>query len=480
MAWMSERWLHLLMLAGYLLILAHHAWKGKQQTHSLDDYLTGGRGMGGILIGLSFYATFMSTNTFIGAAGKSWDVGLVWWVGGFVLTGLCCCSWFLVAPRFVPLTKSYGSLTVCDFLGTHYRSERVRRLAAVITAFASVVYLVAIYQGAALALASFLEIPYVWSAVFVFLVVTAYTLTGGFSSVVLTDALQGLLMVFGAVALPVAVILHAGGIDAVHSRILERDSQLLSWQGHMSMWNIVALSLAVGIKYLVEPRQLSRFYGLKDSSAVRTGAIVAPLLVAVTYLSLLPVGTLAHAVMSPDAVESSDEVVPLLLGAVQVFGPVLGILFLLILASAAMSSIDSVLLVAASTIDRDLLGSGFPTEDAGNAMRRTRWWVVTVSLASMLVSISPFTDDIVNMTAFSGSLYGACFFPALVMGLFRVNRDWRSPYLSMFCGAVAVVAGYFARQWGLTDSHEVYAGMAVGIGTLLLGDVLWGTKNRVA
>jgi len=133
--WIDRHWLHLILIGLYLIVLVRHALHGKRNVSSIADYLVAGRRMGGVVIALSFYATFMSTNTFIGAAGKSWTYGLSWCVGGVVLTALAAISWFVVAPRFVPLTKKYQSLTVADFAGFHYDSQSVRRIAAVIKPF---------------------------------------------------------------------------------------------------------------------------------------------------------------------------------------------------------------------------------------------------------------------------------------------------------------------------------------------------------
>jgi SSS family transporter len=461
MHWLQEHWLHLAFVTAYLAILVRHALHGHRQVHSLDDYLVAGRSLGGWVIGLSFYATFMSTNTFIGIAGKSWDVGLIWCVGGCVYVTCCCLAWFVVAPRFVPLTKQYQSLTVADFLGTHYASSAVRKLTAAIVCFASVVYLVAIYRGSALALGELLEVPNLPATIVIFVIVTGYTLAGGFSSVVMTDALQGLVMVVGAVGMFLAVLVRGGGPGAVLDSLASQDAALVSWQGKMPLSTIFALSLAVGIKYLVEPRQLSRFYGLQDRAAMRTATWTTLLLVIVSYSCLLPIGALAHALIPLDAVAESDQVIPYLLGEANMMGPVLGVLFLVVLLSAAMSSIDSVLLVAASTIDHDLLAS----EDTdAHAVRRTRAWVVIVSATSMLVAISPFTKDIMTLTAFSGSLYGACFLPTLVFGLLWKRRSAAAAIASILSGAVAVVAWFIARHLGWTDIHEVYIGLTVGLG----------------
>ena len=466
MQWIADHGLTLGLITAYLLLLVYHAWRGQRKVSNLSDYLVAGRNLGGWIVALSFYATFMSTNTFIGAAGKSYDVGLVWCIGIVVYVGLCCVSWFVVAPRFVPLTREYGSLTVADFLGYRYESVLLRRVAAGIIAVASIIYLVAIYKGSALALTGILAMDYEVAVAAIFVVVTAYTLAGGFQSVVLTDAVQGTLMVVGAVGIAVALVIRGGGLGPMLDAMQAEDPALVSWSGKMPILTILGLSLAVGIKYVVEPRQLSRFYGLRNPAALRRAAVIAPLLILVTYVCLLPVGALAHAVL-PEAISDSDEVVPALLSQVQLFGPLLSSVFLLVLLSAAMSSLDSVLLVAASAIDHDLIA---PHRDHGDrdSVRRTRGWVVVVSLVSAAVAISPFASGIMVMTSLSGSLYGACFLPALVVGLFVPRARARAALWSSVCGLVAVIGWFAAKKSGLVDLHEVYVGLAVGLGVYLL------------
>lgn len=469
MEWLSDHWLTLLFVVGFLLVLSRHALHGKRRVNSLSDYLVAGRNLGGWLVALSFYATFMSTNTFIGAAGKSYSAGMIWCIGIVVYVSLCCVSWFVVAPRFVPLTRQYESLTVADFLGSRYQSMRLRRIAAAIIAFASIVYLVAIYKGSALALGEMLELQYEVALVAVFLVVTLYTLAGGFHSVVLTDAVQGVLMLAGAVGIAVALLLQGGGLPTMLTAIADKDPSLVSWNGPMPILMILGLQLAVALKYVVEPRQLSRFYGLRNRAALKQAAVIAPLIILVTYLCLLPAGVLAHAIPMPgseivdaEGAVDTDKVIPELMARAQLFGTLLSSLFLLVLLSAAMSSIDSVLLVAASAIDRDLL-SPEQGQDDPSAVGRTRHWVVIVSLASALSAAGPWAGDIMSLTSLSGSFYGACFLPALVVGLFLKRVSCRAALVSTVTGMVTVVSWYLARRAGAVSLHEVYVGVAVGM-----------------
>jgi Na+/pantothenate symporter len=207
---------------------------------------------------------------------------------------------------------------------------------------------------------------------------------------------------------------------------------------------------------------------------MRLASIVTLVLATVTYICLLPLGAFAHALIPADAISSSDEVIPYLLGSTDVMGPALGILFLLVLVSAAMSSIDSVLLVAAATIDQDILPRQSTTSAA---VRRTRRWVVVVSLASAVVALSPFTKDIMSITAFSGSLYAACFLPALVVGLYWRRPSAYASLASTIIGAITVLGWYTARMQGWTRIHEVYIGIGVGLTVFLFAGCLLPPKS---
>ena len=242
----------------------------------------------------------------------------------------------------------------------------------------------------------------------------------------------------------------------------------------MPLAAILGLSIAGGMKMLVDPRQLSRIYGLKDQGALRTARIVSPLLILITYVCLLPIGTFAHALIPASAIPDSDHVMPYLLGTAEVLGPVLSSFFLLVLLSAAMSSLDSILLVAASSVSRDVV---ITDDEDQRAIRRTRLWVVVLSLVSMLVALNPFAD-IVQITAFSGSLYAACFLPTLVMGLYWKRGTRAGALACVVVGSITVIAWYLVRYAGWTGWHEVYVGTSVAfvvyVGVSLL------TSNRTS
>ncbi|MAV34044.1 MAG: hypothetical protein CMJ59_01175 [Planctomycetaceae bacterium] len=476
MDWIVDHQMRLLFLLAYMALLSYHCWLANRGNRNLEDYLVAGRGLGGWIVALSSYATFVSTNTFIGQAGKSWDVGIIWYCKALVFGVLCYLSWHFVAPRFVTRTREYGSLTVADFLGHRFQSRAVRRLTSGVIVVASVLYLVAVYKGSAIALQEFLGMGYSTAVLAIFGVVTVYTLAGGFRSVVMTDAVQGLFMFAGAIALIIVVINAGGGLTAILDTLRTTDPELVSWRGKLPLLSIFGLAFAGGVKLLVEPRQLSRLYGLRDDQALRTARVVAPLLIIITYLCVLPIGALARAVIPAQAINDSDLVIPYLLGTSQILGPILSSFFLLVLLSAAMSSLDSVLLVAGSTISRDLFDH--PDQDI-QGIRLARIWVFVVSLVSMLLALNPI-GDIVEVTAFSGSMYAACFLPTLVLGLYWQRGTAAGAISCLVIGSTVSIGWYCARKAGWTELHEVYPSLLLALTAYIVISLLTLQRSESA
>ncbi len=487
MDWLNRHWLQLLFVGLYLAMLAWHGWLGKRRTKGLADYLVGGRRMGGVVIGLSFYATFVSSVTFVGHAGRSYAFGPSWWLICVVIfTSMVLISWFVIAGPFTRRARELGALTVPDFLGYQYDSLLLRRLAGGVVVVASLAYMVAVYEGATRLLGVLLELDPTLVTVIIFVVVTAYTLAGGFHSVVATDAVQGVILLAGGLLLPVSMVVQAGGITPLLDRVRAAMPTALDWQpsgelaGDVSTGTLIGLALGVGLKIIVEPRQLSRFYGLADDEQLRRGRWIAPVMLFTTYLVMLPVGFLAHAFVTPEQLGGgtgrslTDNVIPHLLGpGVSLLGPVAGAFFLTGLVAAAMSSIDSVLLVAASSVDHDLVSVGRSDE---SGVSRTRLWVLLLSAAAAVLSLV-LDQGITEMSSFSGSLYAACFLPPLIVGLFWRRLGRRAALAAMVTGFVTTLAWFFLKQAGSLGSlqklHEVYVGVAcshvVAITMTLLG-----------
>ena len=414
---LREYWLVYVFLLIYTAMLAHHAWSASRQTKGITDFYVGGRRMGGLVMGLSFFATYSSTNSFVGFSGQAYDWGAPWLLFVPTAVAFSVFAWTIVAPRLRDFAAELDSLTIPDFIGFRFGSTPARICAALIVIIGSFFYMTAVFKGIGNLLEIFLEIPYRVAIGIVLVVVMVYTAIGGFISVVKTDAVQGGVMVVAAVLLFGGTVSAAGGLGSFWDvRTQPGGAALFEWGGGVPVPILLGVMFAGLIKLAVDPRQLSRFYALGGRSAARTGLWVSTLTFAGVYALLIPVGIYARRII-PTGIEDTDLVVPTLVGQADVFSPGVAAFLLLAMVAAAMSSLDSVLLVAASTAERDLVGMLRPGHSEKQSMRWTRGWIVLFSVITALISLNP-PAGIVALTAFSGSLFGACFFPAVILGLY--------------------------------------------------------------
>ncbi len=450
---LREYWMVHTLLTAYTGMLAWHAWQGNRSTRGVADFYVGGRSMGGVVIGLSFFATYSSTNSFVGFAGQSYTWGLPWLLLVPFLVGFSLFAWRFVAPRLRDFAASLDSLTIPDFIGFRFQHTPARVLAAVIVLFASFFYMTAVFKGIGNLLETFLEIPYRVAIGIVFVIVVLYTVIGGFISVVKTDAVQGVVMIVGAFILFTGTVAAAGGPETFLAvREQPGGEELFRWGGGVAIPVLLGVLFAGTVKFAVEPRQLSRFYALESRAAARTGLWVSTGTIALVYLLLTPIGLYARRIV-PEGLTDTDLVVPTLLSSPEVFSPGASAFLLVAMVAGAMSSLDSVLLVMASTCDRDLVGIARRDRTERQAVRATRFYVFLFAAITALIALNP-PGGIVTLTALSGSLYAACFFPALFLGLHWRGGNGTGTVASFLTGLLVLFTWKYVP--GGEVVHEVF------------------------
>jgi SSS family transporter len=444
-------------------LLAYHAFKGNRETKGVEDYYIGGRSMTGWMIGLSYFATYSSTNSFVGFAGKGYSWGAPWLLLIPFVVGLSLLAWLVVAKRLRFFTETLDSLTIPDFIGFRFGSNAARVLAAVIVIFASFFYMTAVFKGIGNLLEAFLEIPYRVAIVIVFFIVVTYTVLGGFISVVKTDAVQGVVMIFAAILLFSGTMNAAGGMATFLSEVNESGDSG-SWSGGVAIPFLLGVLFAGTIKFVVEPRQLSRFYALKSQAAVKTGVWVSTVSFAVVYVLLVPVGIFARRIF-PSGITDSDRVVPQLLTSEHVFSHGVSAFLLLAMVAAAMSSLDSVLLVMASTAQRDIVGFFRKSASEKSAVLATRRYVAIFAFITMLIALNP-PGGIVGLTALSGALYAACFLPAVILGLYWRGGNGAAVIASFIGGLSVLLLWRFIPA--VASIHQVFPAVLLSLALYLL------------
>ncbi|MFX3657818.1 MAG: sodium:solute symporter family protein [bacterium] len=464
LAWARQHWLALVLLLAYTAMLIRHARIGRLGTRGVDDYYVGGRNVGGLALGVSFYATFASTNSYVGHAGKGYEYGLPWFSLAILIVLFTWLSWTTVAPRLRRFTGHWDALTLPDYLERRFAAPgpALRLASGLVIVFSSLLFLVAVFKGAGSVFQMFLGIPYQAAVAVTLLVVMFYTSIGGFLSVVRTDVLQGALMVVGSMTIFYFVTDAAGGVARLPELAERPDTAaLFSWSPGIPFVVLIGIALSGSLKLLVDPRQISRFYALKDERSLRTGMWVSVVGIALIQFCLFPVGLYAHFLI--DGVADTDLIIPTLVNDPAVFPVWAGDFLIIAIVAAAMSSMDSVLLVGASVLYRDVVAPlraalAWPVGPPTRPLAWTRGGVVGLAAIAAVVALNP-PGGIIEITIFSGSLYAVCFLPAILFGL-HWRRGTASAVLgSMICGVVVLLAWMLAGFGAL--AHEVFPALIV-------------------
>jgi len=171
----------------------------------------------------------------------------------------------------------------------------------------------------------------------------------------------------------------------------------------------------------------------------------------IVYTMLVPVGLLAH--KSVPGIEKTDQVVPMLLTSGEIFHPFVSSLMLVALLAAAMSSLDSVLLVTASTFERDIMSAIRGQRAESKSIRATRQYVALFAVLTALVAINP-PGSIVALTSLSGTLYAACFTAPILWGLYWRKGNGTSSMTAICVGVLTLLLWQFL-PWA-SFVHQIF------------------------
>lgn len=452
-----------LVIGAYLLLNLAIGYLGLRLTKNDQDfYIAGGR-LGWVVGGSTIAATQMSSGLFIGTIGVMYAVG---WSFGWVVFVFPLAYWMMVAviaPRFTRRRK----ISLPDFLADRYYSPVARVVGAVIILIAFVVYISAQVIAGGLIGNALFGLPIQVGMIGFMVIVLAYTAIGGMVAVVYTDFLQMMIMVAGA-ALAIPVVLnHTGGFDSLLGLVDSANPITFTWQG-MAPSLLLTLSLAFFLGAVARPEQLVRFYAMKDMPTIRKGILFVIVLVGLAH-SLVFILALGTRVLFP-SLNTGDNAMPVLAAnALPVF---LGTLLLIAVASAMMSTISSVLLVAGTALSHDIYGTIRPYGSPEAKLRIGRIGTIVVGLVPLGLVLSGFgAGELVQfIVALFSALMGAVFLVPVLAGVVWKRATREGALASMVGGLVATVAW---RLFGATGSIDpVVPGFLTSLGLMVIVSLL--------
>jgi sodium/proline symporter len=428
----------------------------------MSDYYLGGKRMGFWSVAFSARATGESGWLLIGLTGMGAIAGYsgYWVVAGEVLGVFI--SWQFMAKRFKRRSDAFSSITIPDYLQSHFKStsNTLRVISAAILVVFVVIYVASQIDVTGVAFKSMLGIDYRLGALIGFVIVLLYIFIGGFVAAVWSDLFQGLLMFFGLVLLPIVVWFSMdGGSDITHG-LNQIDPGLTQIWGKsddawMNVFTILGFSM-IGLGFLGSPQVYVRFMSIKDVKEIQKGKIVALIFTFLTDAAAVTIGILARVIFTESG-QNPEEILgvggkDVLSMITETFLPtVLVAIFVAIVLSAIMSTIDSLLILASSAITRDFYQKIFrPDIKDENLTKISRFSTVIMALSALIIAIilnwvSP-DRQVFWVMIFGWSGIAATFCPVIILTLFWKGYSEKGAIASMISGFLSVIVFKFIIQ----------------------------------
>ena len=444
----------IVVLGLYVAVLFLIGIVASRRVKNMSDFYVGGKKIGYWAVAFSARATGESGWLLIGLTGMGALSGLsaYWVVVGEVL-GVAI-SWWFMAKRFKRKSDEYNAMTVPDYLESHFKStkKRIRILSAAILSVFVIIYVSSQIDVTGKAFESMMDIDYYWGAIIGFLIVLTYIFIGGFVAAVWSDLFQGLLMFLGLVLLPIVVYFYMDGFSGIVSGLNNIDPTLTNvWGTSDDVWMNVATMLGfalIGLGFLGSPQVYVRFMSIKDEAEIDKGKWVAIIFTLLTDAAAVTIGILGRIFFTqsgddPEAIlgNAGEDVLSMLTESFMPY--VVVAIYVAIVLSAIMSTIDSLLVIASSAITRDFYQK-ILRPDASEVRLTRLSRVVTLAMAVLALIIAMVSAvlspdrTVFWMVIFGWSGIAASFCPVIILSLFWKGLSEIGAVAAMITGFVCV------------------------------------------
>jgi len=459
----------IIILVLYALTIIYFGIRGMKKTKNFSDFFLGGGKVGPWMTAFSYGTAYFSAVVFIGFAGKvGWGFGYSGvWIGiANALVGVLA-VWWLMAWKIKKMSLELGVTTMSEYLEVRYNSRGMKLFASIIIFIFLIPYSGAVFIGLSyLFKYSFQGIEYWHAVVFMGVFTAVYLVMGGYKSMAVLDTFFGMVMTVGVIMLLVFTLTRAGGIGNITAGLSEINPKLTDIVGPPGLWPLFSLVFLTSVAPFAMPQLVQKFYAIKDKKSVKTGMIAS------TIFALL-VGGIAYFVGSttrfyinpetaPAVFESGslnvDALMPALMGIV--IPDYLFIIILILILSASMSTLASLVLISSSSLAKDMY-AGFINKNISDAkltglMRAGSVFFIILSVIIALLKPS----TIVSILGVSWGAIGAAFLGPFVWGLFTKFTNKYGAWSSAIVGLSVTLGMYI---YGFSSPEAGTIGMLVSL-----------------
>lgn len=461
------------LICFFTIMIAVGIFARKHATN-VGDFVLGGRSVGPWLTAFAYGTSYFSAVVFVGYAGQfGWKYGVsATWIGiGNALIGSLL-AWVILGRRTRVMTNHLKSATMPDFFGSRYDSKWIKIIASSISFVFLVPYTASVYNGLSRLFEMAFNVPY-WVCVLVMAVLTGvYVIMGGYMATAINDFIQGIIMLFGIIAVVGAVLGGQGGFLSAIGKLSQLESDVpitMGQQGAFSSFfgpdplNLLGVVILTSLGTWGLPQMVHKFYTIKNEKSIKTGTIISTIFALVIAGGCYFLGGFGRlfdnqAIYNDQGRVIYDAIVPYMLHSLS--DVLIGIVIVLVL-SASMSTLSSLVLTSSSTLTLDFI-KGFIYKDMNEKkqLRIMRAFIVFFILVSVILALDPPTFIAQLMGISWGALAGAFLAPFLYglywkrvtkaavwacfisgVGITTTNMIFKYISSPINAGAIAMVAG---------------------------------------
>ena len=444
------------LLAAYFGVLLWIGFKCRRRAGSVDGFVLGGRSVGAWLTAFAYGTSYFSAVVFVGYAGQfGWRYGIsATWAGiGNALIGSLL-AWVVLGRRTRLLTQHLDSATMPEFFGKRFDSRALKLVASAIIFVFLVPYTASLYNGLSRLFGMAFSMDYSLCIVIMSVLTAVYVIAGGYLATAVNDFIQGLIMLFGLVAVIAAVLLSKGGfIAALDGLARVSDPAVSTTPGIFSSFfgpdplNLLFVVILTSLGTWGLPQMVQKFYAIKNEDAIRKGTVISTLFAFVVAGGCYFLGGFGR--LFGDRVDIAkdgfDAIIPAMLSNL---GPGLIALTVILVLSASMSTLSSLVITSSSTLTSDFIkGTVAPRMSQRSEVLIIRGFVVVFIAISAVLAIMQYKSSVTFIAQLMGISWGA------------LAGSFLAPFL-------------YSLYWKGTTKASCWASFAFGSG-LMIVNMLW-------
>lgn len=466
-----------LLLVLFFAVMVGIGFYSRKHATNVDGFVLGGRSVGPWLTAFAYGTSYFSAVVFVGYAGQfGYKYGIsATWIGiGNALIGSLL-AWIVLGRRTRIMSKHLKAKTMPDYFGKRFDSKALQITAAVISFVFLIPYTASVYNGLSRLFEMAFDVPYTVCVVVMAALTCVYVILGGYMATAINDFVQGIVMLVGIVAVIASVLNGQGGFMQAVLKLSEIPSDIpvtMGQQGAFASFfgpdplNLLGVVILTSLGTWGLPQMVSKFYAIRDEKAVKTGTVISTLFAVVVSGGCYFLGGFAR-LFDSDAIRNAqggivyDAIIPTMLNSLSDI--LIGIVIVLVL-SASMSTLSSLVLTSSSTLTLDFLkGNIIKNMDEKKQLLVMRIFLVFFVVISVVIALDPPTFIAQLMGISWGALAGA-FLAPFMYGLYWKGVTKSAVWASFICGVGITVSNMFF--------HFIASPINAGAAAMLAGLVI--------